>query len=242
MTETIRLRMSSMQHTDTPRQIQEDARDAIPNATKAAPDFIGFTELAGPVLTAVRERCKDAGYDLIRKGSVGIAVHPRQDLLESGSVDVLTSFKSPSGRGSYRARPILEVTTRTPGGTKATVHIAHWITDAPTQQREDKRTEQSEKMADRVRLHSRGDRVGFWMGDTNEDEGKPEREVQRVLTRNNLLSIYDELDTYPNTHGQKTIDVVGRYKGDRRVKAKRVRRRKKRNSDHRVVDATYEIG
>lgn len=241
MAELVRLRQSSMQRTDSKGQTRDDAAGALPTPRAGTPDAVGFTELKGNALQAVQERCKEKDWLLVRKGTVGVALSPRNTLLERNVVDVLSGFRSPSGKGSYAARQIVEVTFRTPGGLIVTVHEAHWITDAPSDRREDKRRDQSERMAERVVLHSKGRRLSFWMGDTNEDEAKREGEVQRPLTRAGLVSIYDDLDRYPNTHGRKTIDVIGRCKEDRRVKAKNLRVGGKRHSDHRRVDAVYEV-
>jgi hypothetical protein len=130
---------------------------------------------------------------------------------------------------------------RTAGGNIVTDHAAHWITFGGGN-RQDLRGEQSEAMADRVRLHGKGKRLSFWQGDTNEDEEKrPQGAVQKPLTRGRLVSIYDALDKYPATHGSRTIDVIGHFDADGRVTPEKVRVGKVRNSPHRVVDATYTI-
>jgi hypothetical protein len=239
----LRFRQSSMQHTDPARQQAQDAIDAIPPAALTAPDAIGFTELKGGPYGHVRDRCRETGYRLLHQSSVGIAVHPQHQLIDKSVTECLPGLRSPSGRGSYTDRPILEVTFETPDGYRVTLHIAHWITDAPTRTRVEKRHLQSAVMADRVAFHGRGGRLSFWMGDTNEDEGSRwEGEVQRPLTRAGLVSIYDDLHQYPSTHGRRTIDVIGRYARDGRVHPESVRVGPRRHSDHRQVDAVYQVG
>lgn len=240
--ETLRLRQSSMQHSDRAKAVREDAREAIPDsAAEDAPDFIGFTELgAREEARIVAARCKEAGYRLHKRGSVALAIHPRHQIVELGGVDVLDALRA--ARGSHRARSIVEATVLTPGGNTLTVHEAHWITDGGRNlRRSAKRGAQSEAMVERVTLHGRGRRLSFWMGDTNEDEERGESEVQVPLTKGKCISVYDALDEYPSTHGRRTIDVIGHYARDGRVKPVSVSVGKKRNSDHRVVDAVYAI-
>lgn len=241
--EKLVLRQSSMQFADPAKQVAEDAKGAIPDAkSKGAPDVIGFTELgAAQELRIVRQRCKEAGYLFHRHGSVGLALHPKHELIEKGGVDVLDGLRTRSGKGSYRPRGIAELTFRTPGGNVVTVHEAHWITFGGGN-RQEERAEQSEAMVERVQLHGKGRRLSFWMGDINEDEEKrPQGAVQKPLTRGKLVSVYDALDKYPSTHGNRTIDVVGHYDADGRVTPEKVAVGKVRNSDHKKVDATYTI-
>lgn len=240
--EVIHLRHSSMHFRDPRWQVDADALEAIPDADDVlAPDAIGFTELgAFEEWDAVRDRARETGYAIRRHGSVGLAIHPRNTIELVSRINVLPALRA--AKGSHRARGILEVGFTTAAGNLATVHEAHWITDGPgNKQRTAKRRRQSEVMADRVELHARGRRLSFWMGDTNEDEERGEHEVQRPLTTSGLLSIYDELKVYPATHGRRTIDVIGRYRRDRRVRPLAVEVGPRRHSDHRVVDAWYRV-
>lgn len=241
MNETLVLRQSSMQRTDSAAHKHDDVLAAIPDpATRWAPAVVGFTELDATLRRLVADRCAETGYLLHRASTVGLALHPKLTPLELGHVDVLDGLRA--ARGGHSPRPILYATCRTPKGNVISVHEAHWVTDAPTERREAKRRALSQAMADQVRLHSKGRRISFWMGDTNEDEGRPEHEVQRPLTRGGLVSIYDALGTHPTTHGRTdTIDVVGHFDRDGRVVPRRVTVGDRRHSDHRQVDGRYTL-
>lgn len=237
--ETLHLMQASMQHTDRRKHQREDIRDAL----QALPDAVGFTELNGYMRRFLKKECKRRGYFFTSNGTVGIAVHPSHRIVDVSGVLVLPGFRSPSGKGSYRARPIVEVTFQTPECNIITVHEAHWITDGPgNRRRTGHRREQSREMVERVRLHGMGRRLSFYMGDTNEDEvERKEREVQNTMERGDLVSIYDALNKWPNTHGRKTIDVIGHYEHDGRVKPESVTAHRRGHSDHRRVSAFYSI-
>lgn len=242
MTETLRLRQSSMQFSDPAKAVAQDAQEAVPDSTaKGAPDFIGFTELgAAQESRIVRRRCMEAGYAFHQYGSVALAIHPKHAIVELGGIDVLDGLRA--ARGSHQPRGIAEATVITPDGNIVTVHESHWVTDGGRNlRRSAKRGAQSEAMIERVALHGRGRRLSFWMGDTNEDEERGEHEVQRPLTEGRCVSIFDALDKYPSTHGRRTIDVIGHYERDGRVRPESVEVGEKRHSDHRTVDATYSI-
>lgn len=242
MTEILRLRQSSMHFRDSAREVTEDAINAIPESEwPGAPDFIGFTELGAEQETRIiRARCRGTGYTFHKRGSVALAIHPKHEIVELGGVDVLDGLRA--ARGSHQPRTIVEATVITPEGNVVTVHEAHWITDGGRNlRRSAKRRAQSEAMVERVALHGRGRRLSFWMGDTNEDEERGEHEVQEPLTEGRCVSIFDALDTYPSTHGKRTIDVIGHYERDGRVSPESVEVGEKRHSDHRTVDAVYSI-
>lgn len=242
-TETLILCQSSMQHTDGTRAKQTDIEGAIPDGKrKTSPDAIGFTELDRDLIRIIKDRCEAMGYHFGRLGTVGLAVNSRCRIKTTAGVDVLPGLKTVKGKGNHSSRGILETTFVTPGDNEVTVHVAHWITDSDTERRDDKREQQSDAMVERVRLHGQGKALSFWMGDTNDDERKPKGDVQKVLTRGHLVSIYDALDKYPSTHGKKTLDVIGHFDADGRVKPEKVVVGKVRGSDHKKVTATYTIG
>lgn len=252
--ELLHLRHSSMQFSDDRDAQRADIRRVIPIDADDAPDVIGFTELGDNSLAyMVSSRAEAAGYLLYRHVSVALAIHPRNEIRETGRVNVLPARKGP---GRYRARGIAEVTFRTPAGNVVTVHEAHWITGyrlgpGGNPRREADHEQQTAAMVERVQLHGKGRRLAFWMGDTNVDEekddGRDPRAMHATMTRGGLLSIYDALDMYPPTHGRdSTIDIIGHYAPDARVTPVRVDtgprgNTPKRHADHRVVDAWYSI-
>lgn len=244
--EIFKLLMASMQFSDGRRAIKRDAEQVFDVATIQDVDVICFTETtkSNRVFDPVRRQAKRHKWAFQRgiRGDVRLAVNPKNQVLESSYVHVL----DPQGglrKGNYSARGIAEVTLRTKLKNVATVHGAHWITEGgpANDVRAARRRLQSEMMVERVQLHGKGRRLSFWMGDTNEDEGRREGEVQRPLTLGGLTSIYDELGKYPNTHGNKTIDVIGAYRRDGRVRPVGVRTFGERDSDHLMALGVYEI-
>lgn len=245
-TEIFKLLMASMQFSDGIRAIRRDAKQVFDVAIVQDVDVICFTETVrgNRVFDPVRRQAKKNGWPFQRdiRGDVRLAANPKNEVLESNYVHVL----DPQGglrKGNYSARGIAELTLRTKLKNIATVHGAHWITEGgrANDVRAARRRLQSEMMVERVQLHGKGRRLSFWMGDTNEDEGRREGEVQRPLTLGGLTSIYDDLGKYPNTHGNSTIDVIGAYKRDGRVHPVGVRTFGNRGSDHLMVMGVYEI-
>jgi hypothetical protein len=231
------IRQSSGQHTDGTKAKREDIEDAV---TKNV-DAIGFTELDAETKRLLKARCEELGFVISLYGSVGLAINPKHQIIEESVTKVLPALKA--DKGGYRARSILELTIYTPGGNCITLHESHWITDAANNpRRDDKRREQSEAMVERVTLHGRGNRLSFWLGDTNSDEQDGNRdEVQKTLTRGHLVSVFDALKKYPRTMGKKTIDVIGHFDADGHVQPEKVVVGKRRGSNHRKVTATYTI-
>lgn len=91
-----------------------------------------------------------------------------------------------------------------------------------------------------VEANAAGSRVGFWAGDTNLND-RPGSTAYAILEAEDLTTCWDELKTYPGTHGRETIDVIGSYDPDVRVAARSAKAWPLGNSDHRAVSATYMI-
>ena len=90
--------------------------------------------------------------------------------------------------------------------------------------------------------------LAFLSGDFNIDEDADNRVhwsgfPEATFGRHNILSVYDELGTPASfdTHGDRKIDVIARYKGDRRVRAKYVRHSGDLHSDHAAVLAAFDV-
>lgn len=245
MTETLLLRQASLKGDVPPTTL--DIKGVVPDASaRNAPDVIGLTELTAPLRKVVAARCKEAGYHFGNLGQEGLALNPRNHLIETGGITVLAG-KGGMAKGNHPSRGIMELTFRTPKGSVVTVHESHWNTDPVDpkyDQRDEGRKVQSEAMVERVALHGKGRRLSFWMGDTNSNERTDQNdEVQTTLTHGGLVSVFDALKKYPATHGKsETIDVIGYYKNDARVTPEKVVAGKVRGTDHRRVDATFSIG
>jgi endonuclease/exonuclease/phosphatase (EEP) superfamily protein YafD len=121
-----------------------------------------------------------------------------------------------------------------------TVACGHWVTrraDTGHQQQQ-----LTDDLAQLIARKAQGHRLGFWMGDTNNPDGPRDRSaVDASLRKGDLTSCWDELGQYPATEGTATLDVIGSYDPDRRVKCERARRWAGQHSDHRPVSAWYRI-
>lgn len=104
-------------------------------------------------------------------------------------------------------------------------------------------------LANLVVEHSVGNNIGFWGGDFNIDEDADNKVnwggfANAIFHKAGLQSIYDELSTPASfdTAGNRKIDVIGSYKGDKRVTGRDVVRSPESvHSDHRFVMATYDV-
>lgn len=205
-------------------------------------DVVSFTEVAEHH-QQLADACDRKGYRLVlpTEGDCAVAVRSLHTVTNSGTVPSVPGRRGPASEGGHGPRPVLWATF-VPFGTRehVTVHSAHWVTrkaDVGHQQ-----LQLTEDLADAVRDHSRGPRLGFWLGDTNNpDRGFDITEVDRALRKGELTSCWDELGRYPDTHEGQTIDVVGSYDPDTRVSCLRARRWHKLNSDHLAVSAWYTI-
>lgn len=234
----VQLQQASSAFTLTDKRARADFEAALHRES----DVVCFTEVAArlaPLLAA----CNANGYQLHHAlhGDTALAVRVIHKILAAGEAESIPGAKGPASEGGHGPRPILWATIR-PFETseRVTIHGAHWVTrkaDDGHQQ-----LQLTQDLGDVVRGHSRGSRVGFWLGDTNSpDTRRDSTPVDRALTRADLTSCWDELGKYPPTHGRDTIDVIGSYDPDRRVSCLRAGRWPAGNSDHRPVSAWYRI-
>lgn len=258
-TERLHLVQSSMKYSEGGKAATADVRDLLVKAElKDAPDCVGFTESppGGAVRRAITRLARRRGYHAwTPKGDFVFAVHPRNTVTETGYVHVLAPNTGMS-EGNYGERGLAFVTFQTPAGNVVTCHGSHWLTayvldnhPGPETRREDRYAEQTRAMVKAVVAHGAGGHLSFWQGDTNlneqKDHGQDPDGFHAMSTAAGLRSVYDELDRYPATHGPlkkgSTIDVLGSYDPDRRVSAVDVKVRPPRHSDHRAVDAWFDV-
>lgn len=202
-------------------------------------DVVGFTETHRR-LGILNRACVEKGYQLHypRGGDVAVAVKDEHRLVAAGMEP-----GTPAGKG-HTARPVLWVTLE-PAGTYelVTVHVAHWLTRRAAIGRQ--RFELARTMAQTVASHAEGRRIGFWMGDTNTlDTPDDQGPVSHALADGDLVSCWDELGRYPDTHPggpDAPIDVIGKYDPDRRVTCVSAGRWHQLHTDHVSVSAWYRI-
>lgn len=205
-------------------------------------DVVSFTEVAERNRD-LRAACNAADYQLqlADLADTALAVKGIHKIVAAGQHASVPAEPGPARDGGHGPRPVLWVSFR-PFGTleTVTVHSGHWPT-----KRSDTGHQQvalTREMADLVAGHSWGDRLGFWMGDTNNDDRRHQfTAVDHALAKGDLTSCWDELGRWPDTHERQTLDVIGSYDPDRRVSCLRARVWPAGHSDHRPVSAWYSI-
>lgn len=124
-------------------------------------------------------------------------------------------------------------------------HTAHWslVRNARDKVKHQKITDQ---MITQVKKHGQKGAISFFSGDVNDDDqpnGNVKTNWNQKFRQNGLLTIWDEFKVYPATMGYvgRTIDVIGSYDADKRVKGERYKAWPMGHSDHRAISAWYEI-
>lgn len=232
----LQLEQASSAFTLPDAQAREDFREAL---TRGA-DAVGFTEI-NKRAHLLREACDAKGYVLVAAGDVGLAVRSIHRLTDHGVITSVPGQPGPASEGGHTERPILWASFIPFGtGELVTAHVAHWVTHAADTGHQ--QLAMTRDMADAVAEHSKGHRLGFWLGDTNNpDRATINTDVDKALRRGDLTSCWDELGRYPDTHGASTLDVVGSYDPDRRATCVRARVWPSAHSDHLAVSAWYSV-
>lgn len=237
----LQLEQSSSAFTLSDRKARLDFREALSHGA----DVVGFTEVAERH-AALADACDTSGYQLLLpgEGDTALAVRGRHEVIAVGTVTVVPGEKGPAAAGGHGPRAVQMATIR-PFGTRehVTVCEAHWVTKAADTGGQ--QLAMALDLARLIRIHAKGPRLGFWMGDTNNpDRRRDFTTLDRALRKGELTSCWDELGEWPPTHGGvrgPTLDVVGSYDPDRRVECARARVWPAENSDHRPVSAWYTV-
>lgn len=251
---------SSMKYSLAWWKLRSDARDAFALAERNNAAMIGFSEVQknSRAHKQVKKAAREAGWSLQNniRGDSRFAVSPNYKIRYAGSVGLL---KANTGmpKGNYGRKNLAIVKVETPEGNIVTNHTTHWLTGYRLGRKGNRRRErryeyQTKVLIDRVKKNGKGDHLSFWQGDTNIDEvkdrGRDKRSLHHQLESNGLRSVNDSLKKYPNTHGRRTIDIIGYYKKDARVSPKNLwvvpfksKRWGKRYSDHKMVVAVFHI-
>ena len=123
-------------------------------------------------------------------------------------------------------------------------HTGHWLTYAAAEKsgRHNLHRKMTETMGAQVKKHGVGSSIAFFSGDVNRGDGDKDFPTG-LFKRMGLLTCWQEIGAYLGTHMARgrTLDVIGSYVPDKRVKCKRVFVDRKFNSDHHMVIAIYTI-
>lgn len=88
---------------------------------------------------------------------------------------------------------------------------------------------------------AKGRKLAFYGGDQNEID----KHADTFMGEVNFISCWDEAKKYPKTHAAGNIDVIARWKGDKRVELVSCRRYTDKqfflHTDHLLIEASYRI-
>lgn len=221
--DTLRLEMVPL-HTEKP-QFAAHAAAQVKAACERGAHVIGFTELHPPLTAELGKIAESHGYRWVTSGrDTGLAVKNH-----------LSQFTSDEVVIEGRARTEVSFDFH---GSKVTVFGCHWDTNEPKHSAS--RAAYTSALILAMRSASAGKNLAFFMGDCNPTI--PQRfntsEPRKTLEAGGLLTVYTELGLFPNHIG---ATVIGRSKGDTRVKAVRVTTYPPLGSDHLPAGASFSI-
>lgn len=244
-TERLHIMQASCQYSDPAADAEADFRAAF----SRRPDVIGFTEVDDEARKALLVRVgEDCGYVVHAPGGggeVAVAVRKSLPILETGAVKVNDGVPGPAAKGGHRPRYIVSARFQW-AGNSVWFGEAHWSTGyGRNPGRQEDHVALTRAMISAVTDNAAHRRLAFFGGDINIDEardsGRDPLKPHNLFGKAGLVTIYDELNETPNTHGHSTLDILGCYAGDGRVSAERVTVWPKGNSDHRQVSAFYNV-
>lgn len=220
----------------------EDVRDAL----NRDPDAVCFSELQhDDTAASVREICRNKGYHFWH-ATDDTAVATKQEgrdirFKDGGYVRVHPGQSKPENQGGTYGERGVSWARISFYGVDTYIHTAHWAhnqTDDVTGSSLRRARMMSNEVAKLVRKHGKKGSIAFFTGDMNVD---PDQQIypHDIFTRNKLVTIWEDAEQRP-THGNRSIDVIGRYGADKRVKFVRFETHRG-NSDHRQVSAWYDI-
>lgn len=233
----LHLQHASLQFSDPPPQIKADLETIL----RRGAHLVSFTETTpGGILPTVRAAVSGQGYRLRHAGAdVAFAVRNDVAILD---VDYRQAHPGRPGLprdGGHGPRGVGSITADVDGET-VSLNAAHWVTG----QREGHEA-MTRVMIEETLARARGRRLSFFSGDVNVDEatdhGRNHHLPDWLFGQAGLTTVWDELEELRNTHGQRTIDVIGSCDVDGRVEALEVKRWRQLHTDHRQISAYYTI-
>lgn len=249
VTRSIHIIQGSLKVSDPVADFKEDIRYQL----SFDPDLVFLTEMRN-FHNALREVLPDSYRPIFlpnnKEEAFYVKVGDHANVKSRGAVKVHPGDPGTGADGlvGYPARYVNWVQMNW-WGEDIWYHGSHWVPGQTfSSERQSRHVQMSKQVAKQVRLHSRGDAVCFFSGDANINAAGTGKEVRnsmdRIFRDEGLLTIWDEMGVAPSTHGGPqgpTIDIIGSFNLDKRVKATRWKVHPRTNSDHRFVSAWYDI-
>jgi hypothetical protein len=215
------------------------------------PLFCGFTELGiDSDMRTARKTVESAGYHFVgdTRADCGVAVHPSVTLLSEGYQHVHGGHLVANRNDRWYARGITWARGLVDDDEQLDVTFGefHTITyRSGSKARKYVRELMAKRVAELLNENSRGGRLAFAVGDTNEDDDPGSKGAQAsIWNRAGLVSLWDEVQQYPATipgAHVKTIDWLLRPTHDKRAKPSDFKVVNVPGVDHHLVLATYDV-
>lgn len=251
----IRLRLAhvSMQFSDTPKQMEADARRIFERAVKRSYAWITGTEAgagADPLRSLLRKYAAAAGYRFWMDPQTDAWYAVRADLIDGGWDTWSGPVVVPGKAGKHTAKKATSVSWDNRELGRMSVIAAHYLTKGRPGSRDPlyavhvpQNTALSAAICDRAKVLGKGSAKVWYGGDQNiVDRGQGAD--NDTFFGGPLTSAWDELGKWENT-GHGNIDVIASYDGDGAVEAVGARalddREFQLHTDHYLIEAEYDV-
>jgi hypothetical protein len=217
------------------------------------PDILGITEVRTPDrIASMRQIGPANGYVVVHQPQVNesflVKVGDNIHVKGKGAIKITDGNGLPASNPASIPRRYVSWAHLHFHGLDLFPHICHWQAHTDEVQAVVRPyLEEMHVMCAQVRLHAKGNAMSFFMGDLNYDENDRDRLLgpnspNVIFREQNMQLVYDELGVTPTpTLEGRAIDIIGKYKPDDRVTAKRYKVWEKGFSDHRSLSAWYGI-
>lgn len=234
-----------MRFTDTRSQMADDVVEIFHHAARAGNVILTGTEATAVTAELIRSIGQASGfYTFVQEHGEWVAIDRTwADPIGHGYVHVLDGLPGRRGQGGHAPRGITYVQavpkdkTIGPLVTAAAFHLMTHLSEVHDPQTNVTLQRALGKFA---RHYGRGRRLVFVNGDANLHDDRVD-----VYAGSPITTCWDELGEYPVTHGHGTIDVIGSYDGDGRVRCLGARAftdaQLPLHTDHNLIQATYQV-
>lgn len=230
---TLKFRHMSMQWSDTDAQTKHD----IDLIFSSSPHFLTFTEAGkgqNPIARTYMQQKYAKDYHMFFDGfDAAVAVKKTMGgLKDTGYIKVI-----PGVGGDHPNAGIAWLQIQNEKLGRITLASTHYITKdrlASRKAQNNKIAAELQRLADRT---ASGAGLFFFGGDFNRDDA-----TQDLVPNTRLTTCWDELQKWPDTLKSVTMDALGSFDDDARVRIQSARTLvSKFNTDHIPVEALYNI-
>jgi hypothetical protein len=234
--------LAPQQFSDTAEQKEKDVRKVF-KVYKDCDIICGTESGEEPLTTLVRDYGKKAGFRVYLVRGHWIAVNERIISPRGWHQRFVPVIESFEGRGRHTDRGVAVVRfNHLLTGDQISVAAGHYLTQGGRvgDPNWDWNGRYAKAIGRVAKEEAKGHGVFIYMGDQNTND-----ELFDTFKGEPVTSVWDELNHYPNTHRDRTIDVIATYDKDKRMRALKawVENDKKQrfHFDHYVTRATLRL-